>query len=61
MLLVQGADDPGPYASADSLAEALPQVERVILEGAGHFPWIERRADFVTVVRGWLGRVSGSS
>lgn len=61
VLVVEGADDPRPNAAADSLVEALPNVERVTLKGAGHFPWLERRDDFAGVVRGWLGRVTGSS
>lgn len=61
VLVVEGEEDPRPNAAADSMVAALPDIERVTLSGAGHMPWFERRVDFLAAVRGWLGRVSGSS
>ena len=42
-LIVHGTEDPRPAWATDSLFEALPRAERVIIDGAGHFPWVERR------------------
>lgn len=41
VLIVDGEQDPRPIAAVDSLARALPAVERVVLEGVGHLPWLE--------------------
>jgi proline iminopeptidase len=40
-----GADDPRPWAATDSLLAALPRASRIVLENAGHAPWVERPAD----------------
>lgn len=37
-----GADDPRPWSAADALYEALPRVRRLVLDDAGHAPWVER-------------------
>jgi proline iminopeptidase len=43
--MLLGADDPRPWSATDSLFDALPRVQRVVLEGAGHAPWAERPTD----------------
>jgi proline iminopeptidase len=40
-----GADDPRPWRASDSLLAALPDVSRIVFDGAGHAPWAERPAD----------------
>jgi proline iminopeptidase len=40
-----GADDPRPWTASDSLLAALPNGRRIVLNGAGHAPWVERAAD----------------
>jgi len=57
VLIVQGAADPRPVAACDGLAERLPTVSRAIIEGAGHFPWVERADEFMHVVRRWLAEL----
>lgn len=58
VLVVQGAADPRPAASCDDLVARLPLVRRVVLEGAGHFPWVEGRDEFLSVVTPWLRDVT---
>jgi proline iminopeptidase len=40
-----GADDPRPWTASDSLLAALPDGRRIVLNGTGHAPWVERSAD----------------
>jgi pimeloyl-ACP methyl ester carboxylesterase len=40
---------PGP-AAADTLAAALPDVQRVVIDGAGHLPWAEQPAAVAAAV-----------
>jgi proline iminopeptidase len=54
VLVVQGAADPRPVAACDELVERLPIVRRVVLDSAGHFPWVERPDAFADAVVGWL-------
>ena len=56
VLIVQGAADSRPVAACDELSERLPTVARAIIEGVGHFPWVERPNEFRQVVGGWLAQ-----
>ncbi len=58
VLVVQGAADPRPLAACDQLEERLPVVRRVVLDDAGHFPWVERQDAFVDAVTEWLAEVA---
>jgi proline iminopeptidase len=53
-LLVHGADDLRPPYVTDSLLDALPNAERVVLDGVGHYPWVEDPDGFRRVVREFL-------
>jgi proline iminopeptidase len=53
-LIVDGARDPRPRTSVDSLAEALPHATRVTLADAGHLPWTESPSEFLGAVRDFL-------
>ncbi|MFI5690605.1 alpha/beta fold hydrolase [Kribbella sp. NPDC051586] len=55
-LMVHGAEDLRPPYVTDSLLEALPNAERVVLDGVGHYPWIENPTDFQKAVREFLTR-----
>jgi proline iminopeptidase len=55
VVVVDGALDLRPRWAVDSLVRALPDVERVTLEGSGHFPWIDEPGGF----RAALARVVG--
>ncbi|MEV6924091.1 alpha/beta hydrolase [Dactylosporangium sp. NPDC051485] len=54
VLIVDGVEDIRPRWAVDSLYEALPDVERVSLAGAGHLPWVEHRDDFGRIVSRFL-------
>lgn len=53
-LIVDGARDPRPRWSVDSLADALPDVTRVTLESAGHLPWIDEPDTFAEALRAFV-------
>lgn len=42
VLMLFGADDPRPCSASDSLLDALPNANRIVLDGAGHAPWAEQ-------------------
>lgn len=45
VLILHGAQDPRPAANATALAAHLDDARTVILDGAGHVPWVERPTD----------------
>lgn len=55
-LIVDGAADVRPRWSADSPADALPDVARVVLPGAGDRPWVESPGSFDWAVPAHLDR-----
>jgi proline iminopeptidase len=58
VLIIDGAADIRPRWAVDSLAQALPDVTRVILPAAGHVPWLELPGEFTSVLLDFAGRVS---
>jgi pimeloyl-ACP methyl ester carboxylesterase len=48
------ANDLRPRWAVDSLEQALPAARRVVLDGAGHLPWVEAPAGFRAAVAGFL-------
>jgi len=54
LLLVDGAHDLRPRWAVDSLEHALPAARRVVLDGAGHLPWVEAPTAFRAAVAGFL-------
>ncbi len=58
VLVVHGAEDPHPLWATDSLVGALPDVRRIVLDGSGHLPFVERPADFATAVEPFLGSLN---
>ncbi|HEV2346009.1 MAG TPA: alpha/beta hydrolase [Actinocrinis sp.] len=54
VLVVDGARDPRPRWSVDSLADALPNVTRVTLESAGHLPWIDEPDAFTDALHAFV-------
>lgn len=58
-LIVDGVRDLRPRWAVDSLAEALPDVTRVRIADAGHFPWLDEPEEFAAALRGFCaGRPS---
>ncbi|MGW7384493.1 alpha/beta fold hydrolase [Streptomyces sp. NPDC054794] len=41
-LVLHGTHDSQPPAVTDSLVEALPLVRQVLIDDAGHYPWVEQ-------------------
>jgi proline iminopeptidase len=58
VLVVHGELDPRPAWGTDSLVEALPNGRRVILDGAGHMPWVERGDALAEALQGFLREVA---
>lgn len=54
VLVVHGASDPMPLASAREWAEAFPNGRLVVLDRAGHYPYLERPEDFRRSIREFL-------
>jgi proline iminopeptidase len=44
--------------SVGRVAETFPRAEQVVLQGAGHFPWVDEPAAFRAAVEGFLGKVT---
>lgn len=51
VLVVHGSGEPRPVSAVQRLAEGLPDSEVAVIEGAGHFPWLEAPERFASVVR----------
>jgi proline iminopeptidase len=41
-LILHGSEDTRPAEGVRSLVEALPNARMLVIEGAGHLPWVER-------------------
>lgn len=61
VLIIEGEQDPRPREAVDSLKQALPNVERVLVRGSGHYPWLEAKSEFLEAVRRWLRALAGGS
>lgn len=55
-LIVQGADDAMPLEMVRELARAIPGAELRIIEGAGHFPYIEKPGETFAAIQDFLRR-----
>ena len=58
VLIMVGSEDPRPTWAGDSLCEALPNVRRIVIEGAGHNPWVEKPDEFKAALRSFLEEVT---
>lgn len=57
VLLLTGAQDAiCPPQQAERIGRQTPNAELVVLEGAGHVPWVEEPEAFVAAVEDWLAR-----
>jgi proline iminopeptidase len=54
VLIIDGTEDIRPRWAVHSLEQALPNVQRVTLAGAGHLPWVEDPRGFRQAVAGFL-------
>lgn len=55
-LFVHGADDPLPARASSDTASLMPNAEVVLLEGCGHFPWLEQPGELGRVVSEFVRR-----
>jgi proline iminopeptidase len=53
-LILDGAEDLRPRWAVDSLERALPRVTRVVIDDAGHVPWMEAPDRFRAAMRRFL-------
>jgi len=53
-LVLYGSAEPGAEIGGKALAAALPNVRFVLIENAGHFPFIENPDDFLAAVTAFL-------
>ena len=53
-LMIHGAEDLRPPYVTDCLLAALPNAERVVLDGVAHYPWVEDPDGFQKAVRTFL-------
>lgn len=54
VLIVHGAADPIPLGMVQALADALPDARVEVLEGAGHFPFLETPDAFYEAIRTFM-------
>jgi len=54
VLIIHGDRDPIPLEMVQGLASALPRARLVVIDGAGHFPFVEKPEPFVAAVRAFL-------
>ena len=55
-LVVHGTADVVPFATSTGFAQAIPGARLVVLDGVGHFPWMEDAVPFFTTVSTFLRR-----
>jgi proline iminopeptidase len=58
-LVLHGAHDPRPAWAVDSLVNALPNAEALVLVNAGHTPWLEAPESFSAPLRSFIRRRVG--
>jgi proline iminopeptidase len=56
VLILHGADDPRPVWATNSLLEALPNARRIVIEHAGHLPWVEQPSAIANEIRSFVPR-----
>lgn len=54
-LIIHGDADPLPLESAQEWARALPHARLLVLEGVGHFPYLEAPDAFFSAVTDFMG------
>jgi pimeloyl-ACP methyl ester carboxylesterase len=54
VLLIHGEGDPMPLSATTGTAALIPGARVEIVAEAGHFPWLERRGHFRTIVEAFL-------
>jgi proline iminopeptidase len=61
VLMLFGRDDPRPWDVTTPVFDALPRVERVVLDDAGHAPWVEQPETVRRILAEFLGATRGET
>lgn len=56
LVVAGGADELTPVAAAEAIQREIPNATLTVLDGVGHYPWVERPAAFAAVVEEFLAR-----
>jgi len=56
-LFLHGSADPRSHEGARLLVDRMPNAQFIEIEGAGHFPWVERPGEFASAVGSFLAVV----
>jgi pimeloyl-ACP methyl ester carboxylesterase len=60
VLVIAGEADPvTPVEAAEAVAASFPNARLEVLDGVGHFPWVEDPPAFATLVAAFLGEDPG--
>jgi proline iminopeptidase len=59
-LVIHGTGDAIPFASTSAYADAMPNAELLVIQGAGHFPWLEQPVQTFTAINTFLRRGNGA-
>jgi pimeloyl-ACP methyl ester carboxylesterase len=54
LVVAGGADELTPVAAAEAIHAAIPGSTLTVMEGVGHYPWVERPAAFAALVEEFL-------
>jgi len=53
-LFIHGSSDPRSPDGARQIVNVMPNADLVIIEGAGHFPWIERPSETIATIQTFI-------
>jgi proline iminopeptidase len=56
VLILQGREDPTGEETAELIHRLIVGSEVTLIDGSGHFPWIERPAEVARVLSEFLNR-----
>lgn len=59
-LVVHGTGDPIPFASSQAWAASIPGARLEVIDGTGHFPWLENPVAVFTTLDTFLRREGGA-
>jgi proline iminopeptidase len=59
-LVVHARQDPIPLASSEAAVATMPRARLVVVEDAGHVPYVERPAPLFAAIDGFLAEVAAS-
>lgn len=54
LVVAGGADRLTPVAAAEAIRDEIPGARLVVMDGVGHYPWVESPAEFAATVEDFL-------